>query len=215
MKRGFTLVEVLATIAILGILGIVIAVSFNNLSDKQDASEFEKFETQLESAACAYIELSVDTRKSFGAKNKDMKNLSTKSYCKTGVGSSQEKIYEKYLLKEGEAFNATGCKIPFSDLLYSGLVSKDLTYPGGYTFEEIVSRIKEGDIPEQYVEIHWNDAMGVTIQAKECYFAITSFETNGFWGDDAQKDICRKSFVDYMKDKDETFDDSKYCKFVK
>ena len=56
-KRGFTLVELIVTIALLGLIGSIIAVNMVGLYKKQDQSETARIESIIKSAAETYLEV--------------------------------------------------------------------------------------------------------------------------------------------------------------
>ncbi len=53
-KKGFTLIEIIVTIALLGIIGTVIAINVVGLSKKQDTHEVDRLKSSIEAAAEAY-----------------------------------------------------------------------------------------------------------------------------------------------------------------
>lgn len=57
-KNGFTLIEVLITIALMVMAGVVIANNLTSMFSKQEDTNLEDFKNTLESAACVYIDLS-------------------------------------------------------------------------------------------------------------------------------------------------------------
>lgn len=56
-KKGFTLVELIVTIALLGLIGSIIAVNMVGLYKKQDQSETARIESIIKSAAETYLEV--------------------------------------------------------------------------------------------------------------------------------------------------------------
>lgn len=56
-KKGFTLVELIVTIALLGLIGSIIAVNMVGLYKKQDQSETTRIESIIKSAAETYLEV--------------------------------------------------------------------------------------------------------------------------------------------------------------
>lgn len=57
-KKGFTLIELIASVAIMVILSIIVTASISRISQKQDAKRYATFKEQIENAACVYIDLS-------------------------------------------------------------------------------------------------------------------------------------------------------------
>jgi len=56
-KNGFTLIEIIITIALLGLVGIVLSISMINLIDNQKSNKIEEFKMLMEDAACTYAVL--------------------------------------------------------------------------------------------------------------------------------------------------------------
>ena len=56
-KKGFTLVELIVTIALLGLIGSIIAVNMVGLYKKQDQSETTRIESIIKSATEIYLEV--------------------------------------------------------------------------------------------------------------------------------------------------------------
>lgn len=57
-KNGFTLIELIVTIALLGMVGVVISVNLTNMTKKQNSDKEAEFKKIVEDAACAYVGLS-------------------------------------------------------------------------------------------------------------------------------------------------------------
>lgn len=57
-KKGFTLIELIATIGLMVLMGIIIANNITSIFSKQEDADIENFKSTLESAACVYIDLS-------------------------------------------------------------------------------------------------------------------------------------------------------------
>jgi prepilin-type N-terminal cleavage/methylation domain-containing protein len=55
-KNGFTLVELIATIALMSLLATVILINMVGIKDNQDTDKATKFEKDVEEAACTYID---------------------------------------------------------------------------------------------------------------------------------------------------------------
>ena len=56
-KKGFTLVELIITIALLGVLGMVIVSNMSGILNKEQDKQYDLFKTTLSKAACSYIHL--------------------------------------------------------------------------------------------------------------------------------------------------------------
>ena len=56
-KKGFTLVELVITIALLGVLGMVIVSNMSGILNKEQDKQYDLFKATLSKAACSYIHL--------------------------------------------------------------------------------------------------------------------------------------------------------------
>ena len=59
-NNGFTLVELIVTIAILAALSVTIGMSITNMMGKQSDKKYQQYIDLLQDAACAYAETSSD-----------------------------------------------------------------------------------------------------------------------------------------------------------
>ena len=57
-KNGFTLAELIVTIALLGLVGIVLSMNMIKIINNQKEEKKEEFVELMEEAACAYVILS-------------------------------------------------------------------------------------------------------------------------------------------------------------
>ena len=57
-QKGFTLIELIATIALMVLMGIIIANNLNSLFSNREEEDIADFKSLLEDAACTYIDLS-------------------------------------------------------------------------------------------------------------------------------------------------------------
>lgn len=55
-NKGFTLIELIATIGIMILIGIVIVNNMTGILSKQNDQEYESFKKKLEDGACIYVE---------------------------------------------------------------------------------------------------------------------------------------------------------------
>ena len=56
MKKGFTLIELIITIALLGLIGTIIATNMTGILDSEQEKEYKKFQKTLTEAACVYVD---------------------------------------------------------------------------------------------------------------------------------------------------------------
>lgn len=59
-NNGFTLVELIVTIAILGLLSVTIGMSITNMLNKQTDKKYDQYVETIEEAACLYAETNSD-----------------------------------------------------------------------------------------------------------------------------------------------------------
>ncbi len=55
-KKGFTLIELIATIGIMVLIGVIIISNMSGLFSKQNDADYEAFKKKLEDSACIYVE---------------------------------------------------------------------------------------------------------------------------------------------------------------
>lgn len=55
-KEGFTLIELIVTIAIMGLIGVVISTNMLGLFSNEEDKEYEAFVQKIEDSACMYVE---------------------------------------------------------------------------------------------------------------------------------------------------------------
>lgn len=55
-NKGFTLIELIATIGIMILIGFVIVNNMSSLFSKQSDENYENFKKELEDSACIYVE---------------------------------------------------------------------------------------------------------------------------------------------------------------
>lgn len=60
-NKGFTLVELIVTIAILATISVVVGVSLSGMLSRQDDKDLRNYYRTIEKAACAYIEVTGKT----------------------------------------------------------------------------------------------------------------------------------------------------------
>lgn len=61
-NKGFTLIELIATIGIMLLIGLVIINNMSGILSKQQDQEYESFKKKLEDGACIYVELDQELR---------------------------------------------------------------------------------------------------------------------------------------------------------
>ena len=56
-KNGFTLIELIVTIAIMALIGLVISTNMLGMFSKEQDKEYEDFKRRVEEAACMYFDV--------------------------------------------------------------------------------------------------------------------------------------------------------------
>ena len=59
-NKGFTMIELIATIGIMILVGLVIVNNMTGILSKQHDEEYERFKSELEDGACIYVETFLD-----------------------------------------------------------------------------------------------------------------------------------------------------------
>lgn len=112
-KNGFTLIELVATIALMVLMGVIIANNLNSLFSSREEEDVTDFKELLESAACTYIDLS------------DPQIKLKKETCKTsGCTVTTSVLITNSLLDEDMKNPLTGAKITGSEVI-------KISYPNG------------------------------------------------------------------------------------
>ena len=104
-NKGFTLIELIATIGIMILIGIVIVNNMSGLLSEQNDAEYNNFKKNLEESACIYVEtkwevdersnckrnnncsISIDNLITSGLIDEDLKDPTTEEY----IRENQEK----------------------------------------------------------------------------------------------------------------------------
>lgn len=68
-KRGFTLIELIATIGIMVLIGIVIVNNMTGLLSKQNDEDYANFLKELEDSACIYVETKLTSEQRSDCRN--------------------------------------------------------------------------------------------------------------------------------------------------
>ena len=97
-KKGFTLVELLATITILVLMSLIIGVNVTSILRSTEDNEYKFDKEQIEKAACVFADSEV-------RKDETLKNEYSKDYTNLCGGTS--------------------CTVAVVDLVKSGLLSKN------------------------------------------------------------------------------------------
>lgn len=56
-KNGYTLIELIAVIALIAVVAIIVILNFDNSVTKSNNKKKNNFKTEIENAACVYIDL--------------------------------------------------------------------------------------------------------------------------------------------------------------
>ena len=124
-SRGFTLIELIITIALLSMLFSLIATNMVGLQSRQLESNYNNYKMELESAACLFMD-----SKEAGLNNVVAVNPDFSAYA--NKGSAQE--------NKIECIRIEACYIKSKTLLDYGFLSKDLKNP------ETGTSVTEGEV---------------------------------------------------------------------
>lgn len=118
-NKGFTLVELLVTIALIGLAGTIIMVNMSGIQSNTDENQISKFKSKLTTAACLYIDkgqvvdnLSLDTTTT------NLKLGNSTSNCTSSIKS-----------REACKNNSNGCYVCLSTIIQEGLIDENLMDP--------------------------------------------------------------------------------------
>ena len=88
-KKGFTLIELIVTIALIALITVSVGVSMNGMLDKQTEKEYASYVKTIENTACSYAEIKGYTSNinirigdliNYGILREDLKNPKTDKY---------------------------------------------------------------------------------------------------------------------------------------
>ena len=54
-KKGFTLVEIIVSVALLALIGVIVGISLNSTIKKQQISSYEEYVEKVKSSALLYV----------------------------------------------------------------------------------------------------------------------------------------------------------------
>lgn len=115
-KDGFTLIELIITIGLMVLMGVLVANNLTSLFSRQEDASIDDFKTEIEEAACVYIDLSDPAIKS--------KKAECKSHgCTVSIGS----LIQNGLLDENRINPLTKEKISNLDVVKINYVNGEKT----------------------------------------------------------------------------------------
>lgn len=79
-NKGFTLIELIITIALIAVISVAVGVSLNGLLSRQKDKEIAEYKKEIEAAACTYAEINDITSNS---------NIKIKELIKSGLLSKE------------------------------------------------------------------------------------------------------------------------------
>lgn len=83
-NRGFTLIELIATIGIMILIGLVIVNNMSGILSKQNDEDYKTFKKKLEDGACIYVETKWDDNKRKNCKLNNACSISVEELIKEG-----------------------------------------------------------------------------------------------------------------------------------
>lgn len=83
-NKGFTLIELIATIGIMILIGLVIVNNMTGILSKQHDEEYNSFKKELEDGACIYVETKWDSSKRSNCKTSNNCTVSIDELIKAG-----------------------------------------------------------------------------------------------------------------------------------
>lgn len=102
-KHGFTLIEILITIALISIVATIVVVNMTGILSNQDSDSYITFKNTITSAACAYIDMDENKEIRENCKlNNEGCNISIKSLINSGLIASDLKDYSTNMIIEDE-----------------------------------------------------------------------------------------------------------------
>ena len=133
-KKGFTLIELLVTIGLIAIISTLIVVNMTGMQTKESSAEYTKFQDQLTSAGCSFIDADINNISRVKCKNGatcqvplsllvsegliDAETIDPQT--KKKVSEEQDNIYINVAWTESNGYKEKTCSF------VSGTISKDL-----------------------------------------------------------------------------------------
>lgn len=59
-NKGFTLIELIASIGLMILIATIVTVNLNHMKEKREQSKITEFKTKVQDAACVFIDLTVN-----------------------------------------------------------------------------------------------------------------------------------------------------------
>lgn len=84
-NKGFTLIELIATIGIMILIGLVIVNNMSGILSKEHDEEYNNFKKKLEDSACIYVETKWDSDY--------RRSCKTSNHCSVSIGQLIEAGY--------------------------------------------------------------------------------------------------------------------------
>ena len=156
-NKGFTLVELIVTIALLGLIGSIIAVNMVGLYKKQDKSENTRIESIIKSAAETYLEVEQKS----GCVS--VEELIKQNYLKENeIKDYKDKYVEivngRFIIKNDEkcSLNDNQFKITYKQNLENEKVEGIPTDDNNYKKGDIVTLSEQIPITQGYEFVGWS-----------------------------------------------------------
>ena len=107
-NKGFTIVELIITIAIIAVVTVSVGVSMNGIFSNNEEKEYDSFVNIIENAACTYAEIkgyttntsvTINELINYGLIREDLSNPKTKEPIVNEKGKSVSITFENFIKK--------------------------------------------------------------------------------------------------------------------
>lgn len=152
-NKGFTLVEIIAVIALLAIVTTIVAVNMTGVNTNTEDIEIKRFQDKITSAGCQYIDKAL-------INSDDRLNLSSSTNCA---------INNSLKTRDSCKNNSSGCYVCLNILIQDGFIDKDTIEP---VSNKRLSELSTSEINKYKVLIKWKSYSDGS-KGKECTFVGT------------------------------------------
>lgn len=155
-QKGFTLIELIATLALITLTSVMIIINLQGISDKQSNKQTQKSVKAAENAACLEID---SINFSARVENYFSKILNEDNQLVDKYNAETREFYKKYFIKDGQyltrelCLSYQQCEIPLKFLIQEGIIDADEKIEDGNGKTKTYADVSDKWI----IEVKWID----------------------------------------------------------